>query len=829
MKKTVPLFLMLFALTSLHAQINIQWIARYTSAGNNVDRAKDLAVDSAGNVYVTGTSWNGSNFDYLTIKYDPAGNQLWATPYNGPGAGYDEARAITVDTSGNVYVTGYSAGAASNYDIATIKYNSAGVQQWAARYDGPAAGFDEAYDVEVDGNGNVYVAGSATAAATGTNYATLKYNAAGSFQWAASYTFSGNNTDAAYVVKLDNFGDVYVTGYSYGSTANDFDIATVKYNSAGSQQWVSRYNGPGSNFDAANDLVVDQVTGDVFVCGYARGVTGVTNYEAVAIKINGGGAQQWAAVYAGAGNDYDRFNSIALDPSGNVIVTGRSVGTNATAEDAVTISYTNAGGIQNWERRYDGGVVNYDEGKQVTVDALGDIYVVGYSYTGGNNNNYLLVKYDNSGNQQWLTKYNGTGNNSDQAFALHVDNIGNIFVTGLSRGSGTNDDYATIKYCQLTANAGTDQAICLGATTTLSVSALGLASVVWAPSTGLDSTNTATTTAHPNATTTYTVAVTNVNGCTDYDTVTIVVNPLPGPSIMASGDTTFCLGGSVTLTAQAAGAAGYSWNTGDTTQSITVDSSGLYLVVLTDTNTCSSQSQINVIVNPLPTISTIGDTAICTSTSVSLCAMGGTQFSWSPSFGLSDTTIACPIAGPTSTTTYYVIGTDANGCVGSDSVTVTILGNPPVPTVTETAPDLCSTTATTYQWYFNGNPISGATNQCYTPTGNGNYYVEITDANGCTSFSSVFVMNDVGLAELGLQPLKIFPNPSNGIVQIEIDPSADAVLDILNEAGQIVYSEKWNAGVSQHRLDLGAFAGGLYLVRVSAGTQQFGARVLVVH
>ena len=120
-----------------------QWVARYDGPASSDDVANALAVDGSGNVYVTGWSTgSGTGYDYATVKYNAAGVQQWAARYDGPASGDDYAGALAVDGSGNVYVTGYSAGSGTGYDYATVKYNAAGVQQWAARYDGPASGDD---------------------------------------------------------------------------------------------------------------------------------------------------------------------------------------------------------------------------------------------------------------------------------------------------------------------------------------------------------------------------------------------------------------------------------------------------------------------------------------------------------------------------------------------------------------------------------------------------------------------------------------------------------------------------------------------------------------
>jgi hypothetical protein len=137
------------------------WVSHYASGlATAYDRATAVTVDGAGNVYVTGYSSNSSfGVDYITVKYDGSGVQVWIAMYNGPGNGDDIATALAVDASGNVYVTGRSYGSGTGYDYATVKYNSAGVQQWVARYNGPGNSWDRASALAVDGSGNVYVTG----------------------------------------------------------------------------------------------------------------------------------------------------------------------------------------------------------------------------------------------------------------------------------------------------------------------------------------------------------------------------------------------------------------------------------------------------------------------------------------------------------------------------------------------------------------------------------------------------------------------------------------------------------------------------------------------
>ena len=245
--------------------------------------------------------------------------------------------------------------------------------------------------------------------------------------------------------------------------------------------------------------------------------------------------------------------------------------------------------------------------------------------------------------------------------------------------------------------------------------------------------------ASPTVTTTYVVAITNVNGCVDNDTIIVTVVPLPSPSITPSGPTSFCAGGSVTLTSAAA--TSYLWSSGasDTLSSITVSNSGTYTVTVTNGIGCSATATQTVTVFGLPPINAGPNDSTCLSTNANLLATGGISYVWTPAGSLSDPNIANPIAGPTVTTTYTVVGTATGGCTNTDSVTIYVLGNPGLPTVTQGVDSLmCSPSYFAYQWYFNGSPIVGATTQNYQFTGNGNYYVEVFNSLGCSTVSAVF-------------------------------------------------------------------------------------------
>jgi uncharacterized repeat protein (TIGR01451 family) len=255
---------------------------------------------------------------------------------------------------------------------------------------------------------------------------------------------------------------------------------------------------------------------------------------------------------------------------------------------------------------------------------------------------------------------------------------------------------------------------------------------------------TQTITVSPASTTTYGVTVTDGNGCQASDTHVVTVNTAAPASITASGATTFCTGGSVTLTASAGSS--YVWSPGgQTTPSITVTAGGSYSVAVTDGNGCVSNAPpVVVTVNPAPAVVIAGPTATCNSTPVTLDAGPGTSFLWTPgNFTTQTITVS-----PSSTTTYSVTVTNGSGCTGSDTHTVTVTSSP---TATITAPTaICSdsthtasvgvTPGATYTWSITNGSITGGAGTpsiTFQPTGAGNVVLGVTVAAGsCTATGS---------------------------------------------------------------------------------------------
>jgi uncharacterized delta-60 repeat protein len=838
MKKTLLLTgLILITGFQAFSQINIQWQARYTSGGtgNIIEQAKDVAIDASGNVYVCGTGKGATNtFDYVTIKYNSTGSQQWVSYFNGTGGGYDDCRAIAVDPSGNVIVTGWSFTSGGNYDAVTVKYNSAGVQQWAASYDGPGAQDDEGNDVCTDASGNIFVAGAAYN--TSTDFVTIAYNSAGTQIFTPKRYNNTGGIDQGKKIAVDASGGIYITGQS--ESANGFDIVTRKYNAAGTVLWTNAYNNAARNGDDfPKDMIINS-SGDVFVTGYTQ-VTGTIDYDAVTLKIpNTGTAQTWIKTIAGTLGDQDQGNALTLDATGNVIITGRMYNT-STAQDMLTAKYDGSGNLL-WQKTYNGAANNLDEGYGVATDATGDVYVTGVSYVSGQNNNYHTIKYlSATGAVDWLTQYNGTGNNADGAIGLYVDGNLNVFVAGTSKGSGTNDDLETIKYCQLRSDAGTDTSICAGGTATLTANAPNALLYLWKDTLGNNLGGAATINVNPATKMKYVVTITNTLGCVDLDTVLVSINQAVTPVLTASPSNSACVGDTITLSSTAFSA--YSWSTSDNTQSTMVTSTGTYTVTVTDTNSCQSMGTISVVVHALPNVSAGQDTGVCASNTMMLCATGAQTYSWSdgPLFTISDTTIACPTIAPNNQLDYVLKGTDAFGCVNYDTVHVSIYSIPPLPGIMN-GPVLTATSSvpvTGYQWYdYNcstnvSSPIGGATSVNYTITVSSCYVVEITDTNGCKSSSSPVIVT-VGMeSNNSLANYSLYPNPAGNNITVTYPASSNEKVQfsVYNVTGQKVISAqlRYSAGADSQVIDISSLPQGAYMAEVINEKGERGLKRLI--
>lgn len=377
----------------------------------------------------------------------------------------------------------------------------------------------------------------------------------------------------------------------------------------------------------------------------------------------------------------------------------------------------------------------------------------------------------------------------------------------------------------------TDPAITLGNDITICQGDTSILDPVVTYTTYLWSTGTTSPTLPVTMAGTYTLTVTDINGCINSDEINVTVNP--SPVVDLGSDIDLCDGESVTLDA-GSGFFDYLWSNGSANQTINVSQQGTYTVTVTDLLGCSAFDEINITVNPLPVVNLGPDFNLCPGTGTVLDGGPGmSSYLWSDgstgqlllistdgtytitvtdSVGcintdtitvgmwiapvvtlLADTTLCdgetlVIDAGPgfagyawntgettqsisvTQANLYTVTVTDANGCTGWDDVQVDFYAPVAVPTITQNLNTLVSSAATGNQWYsVPGGLIPGATGNTYEPGQNGTYYVIVTDSNGCQSAPSPdYIFVFDGIAENPGLSFALYPNPTSEVVTIAI-------------------------------------------------------------
>jgi uncharacterized delta-60 repeat protein len=351
------------------------WHQAYDS--DRDDLAFDVAVDSEDNIIVTGYTKNGDgNTDYLTIKYDQDGNEIWSKSYD--GGNNDEAHGVTVDSNDNVIVTGHSYNASGNEkdNYYTIKYDRDGNEIWNKSYaDGET---DWAMGVTVDSQGNIIVTGDSRWAGS-SSYLTIKYNQNGTEIW--NNATGGNE---AFGVAVDSEDNVIVTGQA-GYPSGYWH--TIKYNGTdGTQIWLVTYGGGGDNeghrvaVDSEDNIIVTGTSQPYF--------THASFWDYHTIKYDHNGKEIWSKTYE---NGYANWPmGLAVDSADNVIVTGYS-SNGSTDYDYYTIIYDKDGN-EIASATYDSGYD--DEAMGVAVDSEANIIVTGYSTNENGNKDYYTIKYE---------------------------------------------------------------------------------------------------------------------------------------------------------------------------------------------------------------------------------------------------------------------------------------------------------------------------------------------------------------------------------------------------------------------------------------------------
>lgn len=483
------------------------WLKTAQAAGDS-RAASALITDSSGSIYIAGSSapgLGGGGRNVETVKLTPTGTTSWVQRYNGPANVDDDARVMTLDGSGNVCVAGTAGMILDGFGngingIVVLKYTPTGIPIWHQTYEGDDG--NEAYPMDIEtGSNATWVVGGiklsgefiyrslkvlfddsgvVTSALVGSvesgdsaiqlyfgallisgykdqgggQYAAVlgKYFPDFSSYWENAFNgkFSHHGYNVGRAMTTDASGNTYVTGTSEG-VAGDLDFITIKLSPTGSQLWSKRLTGPAGT-DIANAIAVDG-TGNVYVTG--KSLSASNGYDYLTAKYSPAGDLLWSKRYDGADHQDDSAVSIKVDAAGaNLYVTG-TAGEEPDYTQITTIKYRTTDGLELWRRSWSGAPVAPDVAYGMAVDASGAVVVVGQSYSFGDgsglNSDYAVIRYNSIGTLQWAFLYDAGGTDFlTRATDVITDSSNNIYITGLSfdsmQDSGPVYSVGTVKF-----------------------------------------------------------------------------------------------------------------------------------------------------------------------------------------------------------------------------------------------------------------------------------------------------------------------------------------------------------------------------------------------
>jgi uncharacterized delta-60 repeat protein len=425
------------------SDIELGWSQPYPGTGAGEGRAIALQLNgnAASAIFVAGYTTTATGKDIFLTKRNTDGSSSWISPVviNGAGSGADEASAVVVDSTGDVYISGYVTIAAGNTDIYVAKFSGVnGSNLWAQTFNGSANGLDNASSLVLQSNSHVIIGGNMTNIGAGSDFFGAKLSQAdGSTTWSQSFNSAAAQSDSANAVAVGSDGNVALTGISNN------DAWTVQLAAAdGTLNWQRRYDAA-SKSDGARGLGID-ANNDIVISAYAQ----TANFDIYTAKYSGiDGSIIWARTYNSSFNSSDHPWSLVLDSSGNLYITGASYPSSGVL-DGMTLKYDGFSGTLQWERRYNGPASKNDEFRSISLDGNGNPVVTGFSTNLDATTDVYTAKLSaNTGIPIWEQRYNnGAANKSDFGGATAADSGGRAWVTGYQNNASNIRELLLLKY-----------------------------------------------------------------------------------------------------------------------------------------------------------------------------------------------------------------------------------------------------------------------------------------------------------------------------------------------------------------------------------------------